>query len=483
MVGLDVRVPDARAGDARARRRPAAGRQPAPRCASSRPSARRRACPGACRSRPTSRRTIRWPTSTRPSACRGWRCAARRRPTAWSRPMPALMAAHVRAAARRWPTCAGSKRWARAASSASSMRSTSPSSRQPEGAALQRGAQLHGAPPGHVAGGAVQRAVRRRAAPLVRQRRRWSQAHESLLHERTPRQIIGSADPRTPPEPSDGATGAGCSSRAWSTRPRRAGSPRTCCRTAATRVALRANGAGVSRWRAFNVTRWRDDLLRDGYGTFFYLRDDGQPRAHLAHRPARARRRLALPRPLPGRPGAVRCAGRRPGGAHHGADQPRGRHRAAHRHAAQHRRRDAHAGARVVLRAGAVRPASADEAHPAFANLFVADALGCRAGAPCCCRASRACTATRSMAVAHFLAVGRCPCAVGRLHGRPARLHRPQPHARRRPRCDAQPLGADGAPVNGLDPIACLRVRLRIAPGATARLTFATAAADSTSRR
>src|SRR4030095_3578507 len=37
----------------------------------------------------------------------------------------------------------------------------------------------------------------------------------------------------------------------------------------------------------------------------------------------------------------------------------------------------------------------------------------------------------------------------------------------------------DGMPINGLDPIACLRVRVSIAPGATARVTFATAADDN----
>ncbi|OIQ78854.1 N,N'-diacetylchitobiose phosphorylase [mine drainage metagenome] len=36
-------------------------------------------------------------------------------------------------------------------------------------------------------------------------------------------------------------------------------------------VALRANGAGASRWGRISISRWRDDLLRDGYGHFFYL--------------------------------------------------------------------------------------------------------------------------------------------------------------------------------------------------------------------
>jgi cyclic beta-1,2-glucan synthetase len=39
-------------------------------------------------------------------------------------------------------------------------------------------------------------------------------------------------------------------------------------------VALRANGAGWSRFGAADVSRWRDDALRDAWGTFFYLRRD-----------------------------------------------------------------------------------------------------------------------------------------------------------------------------------------------------------------
>ena len=37
-------------------------------------------------------------------------------------------------------------------------------------------------------------------------------------------------------------------------------------------MSLRANGAGCSRWGATGITRWRDDALRDAYGSFFYLR-------------------------------------------------------------------------------------------------------------------------------------------------------------------------------------------------------------------
>ena len=37
-------------------------------------------------------------------------------------------------------------------------------------------------------------------------------------------------------------------------------------------VSVRPNGAGSSRFGGADVSRWRDDALRDAYGTFFYLR-------------------------------------------------------------------------------------------------------------------------------------------------------------------------------------------------------------------
>jgi cyclic beta-1,2-glucan synthetase len=41
------------------------------------------------------------------------------------------------------------------------------------------------------------------------------------------------------------------------------------------KVALRGNGAGWSRFGNADVSRWRDDALRDAHGTFFYLRRNG----------------------------------------------------------------------------------------------------------------------------------------------------------------------------------------------------------------
>jgi cyclic beta-1,2-glucan synthetase len=52
-------------------------------------------------------------------------------------------------------------------------------------------------------------------------------------------------------------------------------------------VSLRGNGAGWSRFGRADVSRWRDDALRDAYGTFFYLRRNGVgPPVSITEHPA-----------------------------------------------------------------------------------------------------------------------------------------------------------------------------------------------------
>jgi cellobiose phosphorylase len=38
-------------------------------------------------------------------------------------------------------------------------------------------------------------------------------------------------------------------------------------------VIITAAGAGVSTWRGLDVTRWREDVTRDCWGQFHYVRD------------------------------------------------------------------------------------------------------------------------------------------------------------------------------------------------------------------
>lgn len=302
-------------------------------------------------------------------------------------------------------------------------------------------------------------------APLV-------QAHAALLHERTPRQIIGSADPRPPPEP--GTPDAAPSHQPRLVDPMAPGfQPTHLLSNGRYTVALRANGAGVSRWRSFNVTRWRDDPLRDGHGTFFFVRDVGQ----------RALTSLtALPAPGAGWTYRARFLADQ---AHFEANGGGLQSRIAVlispeddtelRTVTLHNSGDT---ARTLELVSYFEPVlsnpKADEAHPAFANLFVETRWA---------RSLRALMLSRKprlhgdavMAAAHFLAstdahVLSVDCVADR------RAFIGRNHTLATPLLDAQPVDAGGAPVNGLDPIACLRVRLQIAPGATARLTFATTA-------
>lgn len=298
------------------------------------------------------------------------------------------------------------------------------------------------------------------------------QAHAAMLHERTPRQIIRSADPRPPPEPS--TTGAAPSHQPRLVDPMASGfQPTHLLSNGRYTVALRANGAGVSRWHAFNVTRWRDDPLRDGHGTFFFVRDVGQ----LAPTSL-----TALPAPGTGWTYRTRFL----------ADQAQFEASGAGlqtritvlispeddtelRTVTLHNSGDT---ARTLELVSYFEPVlslpKADEAHPAFANLFVQTRWEPSLRALILSRTPRL-HGDAVVVVAHFLAsTDAHVLSVDCLTDRRAFIGRN--HTLATPLLDAQPVDVAGAPVNGLDPIACLRVRLQIAPGATARFTFATTA-------
>jgi cyclic beta-1,2-glucan synthetase len=308
--------------------------------------------------------------------------------------------------------------------------------------------------------------------------RRWFSAdamvmaHEVLLHESTPRQIVESADPRHPPEPGDNRQHPVFQSR--SVDPQDEGwQPTHLLSNGRYTVALRPGGAGLSRWNGQNISRWRDDLLRDAFGTFFYLRKDGD----------------ALPVSLTSSP----------------APGPDWRYQA--RFMADRVQFDAQGegietGITVLvspeddteLRIVTLRntgrsaatwelvssfepvlaAAAADEAHPAFSNLFIQSTWKPEWRALVMARRPRL-HGDPEIAAAHFLAgaegeVESLDCITDR------RAFRGRNRPLWAPALDRQPVDANGAPVNGLDPVACLRVRVRLAPGAIARLTFATTA-------
>ncbi len=252
-------------------------------------------------------------------------------------------------------------------------------------------------------------------------------------------------------------------------------------------VSLRANGAGSSRWGQTGISRWRDDALRDAYGSFFYVRWDRQPDAvSITQHPA--------------------------------PDT------AAHYKSTFHADRvffdtvwpelQAHVTVwvspeddiefrRVELRNLSNRTLDieimsafevtlaeprSDEAHPAFGNLFVNSHWSPQQQALLFERRPRIATDSGAHA-AHFLAitdpqiVSLCLQTdrlqwLGRNHAvsQPSAVFDALPDDEARlPASDA---GASDFKLDtGLDPVCAMLVRLRIAPFAKARLTFATAAA------
>ena len=242
-------------------------------------------------------------------------------------------------------------------------------------------------------------------------------------------------------------------------------------------VALRANGSGTSSWGQNAITRWRDDALRDEYGSFFYLRWDRQPQpVSITQRPA----------PDP----------------------------AAHYQSVFHADRVSFEAVWPELQACttvwvspeddiefrqvelrnlsgrtlglelisafevALSEARADEAHPAFTNLFVRAEWQAEHQALLFERKPRLATEL-SLLMAHFLA----ETDLQAVKVRPAtdrQRWRGRNHAVSQPLAafDALPEATADARITldtGLDPVCVLALPLRIAPHAKVRLTFATA--------
>jgi cyclic beta-1,2-glucan synthetase len=247
-------------------------------------------------------------------------------------------------------------------------------------------------------------------------------------------------------------------------------------------VALRANGAGLSRWGNVSVSRVRDDALRDACGWFFYMRWDRQPQpVSLTQHPA---------------PDA-----------------------AAHYHTSFLADRVAFGAAwpeieatttvwvspeddiefrRVVLHncgdrtldlelmsafEATLADPRADEAHPAFSNLFLSAEWQADHRAIVFARKPRLAT-DKALLAANFLAGvepagGTIRIQVDRLRwlGRNRAASHPLASFDEPP--DGLPEGAGSSLDTGLDPVAALAIRLQIAPKAKVQLTFCGAAADN----
>jgi cyclic beta-1,2-glucan synthetase len=303
-------------------------------------------------------------------------------------------------------------------------------------------------------------------------------AYDTLLHERCPRQIVGSANPRRAPASADNAPSSAFQSRAINPQAPK-WQPTHLLSNGRYSVALRPNGAGVSRWRQgqtrINISRWRDDLLRDEYGSFIYLRASGEVQAYSV---------TAHPAPHP--QWRYNCCFM--------ADR-------VQFDAASHQVKatttvlvspedDTELRTIVVTNLLEVAvtyevvscfevvlaEAIADEAHPAFSNLFIDTTWHAPWRALLLSRRPRL-QGDPQVSAAHFLAeadadIVSLDCITDRRVFLGRNRSRTQPATAK-----AWASDADTSTVNGLDPVACLRVKVRIAAGGVARLSFATTAA------
>ena len=317
---------------------------------------------------------------------------------------------------------------------------------------------------------------------------RWGMANApleavgSLLHARSPREVTSNFLPPDPPTPSAPARKAGLLREVVPGAS--AIEPTHLLSNGHYSVRLRANGAGESRWRQIGITRSRDDALRDLHGSFFYVRWDRSPAL------------VSL--------------------TQHPAPDP-----AAHYQSTYHADRVCfeatwpalHASTtvwvspeddvelrQVDLRNLGDRPLEleiisafditlteqrADEAHPVFTSLFVQAQWLAHQQALVFERRPRRPEET-GLQAAHFLTdmpaevLGlRCQTDRQQWLGRNHDASQPVAGLAAVPAADAASPQGEATLDTGLDPVCALAVRLRIAPGTTVRLTFATAASDS----
>ncbi len=338
------------------------------------------------------------------------------------------------------------------------------------------------------------------------------EAVASLLHERAPREISALRAPLPGPQPQARRRAAPSPLRTVLPGQNRV-EPTQLMSNGRYSVALRANGAGHSRWGDIDVTRWRDDALRDACGHFFFVREQ----AAAAWLPLSAH-------PAPGVEAGLE-AGMEAGVDHHAvfhADRVvlEARWPATGPFAGLHARitvwvspEDDIEFRRVELQYDGpqplalelasvfeptLAPARADEAHPAFSQMFI----GLRA-----CAAQRALLFDRRPRLAgepgacgaHFLAQS-APEVQGLLLQADRAAWTGRNRAPGQPRGALQPWPADGTAAgagadagdghsdgaaalsctpldSGLDPVCALGMRLLLQPGRRVSLCFATAVA------
>ncbi len=242
-------------------------------------------------------------------------------------------------------------------------------------------------------------------------------------------------------------------------------------------VAISNAGGGYSRWRDLAVTRWREDATRDPWGSFIFLRDATsgacwsatyQPTA----RPAKNYEAIFT----------QACAEFRQQHDHIALhlsisvspeDDVELRRVTLTNHGATARELELTSYAEVVL-----APAAADEAHPAFSNLFVQTEFDPKSSALLCTRRARSPDENPPwllhLWVTHGGQSGPISCETDRARFLGRGATRANAAALQGPH---GPLSNTTGPV--LDPIVSLRRTLTLAPHASVTFTLVTGVAET----
>ena len=241
-------------------------------------------------------------------------------------------------------------------------------------------------------------------------------------------------------------------------------------------VMVTTAGSGYSHWRDLAVTRWREDRTRDAWGTYVFLRDGHSGQVwSAAYQPsgvepdsyevAFSEDHVEIRR----RDGAIATTLEVVVSPEHDAEV---RRVSITNLGLRTQEIELTSYAEIVL-----APPAADAAHPAFSNLFVQTEFAAELGALLATRRPRSQGEPQVWAAHVVVAEGE---TVGELQYETDRAR-----FLGRGRGIRTPMSViDGHPLSNtvgavLDPIVSLRRRVRLAPGASARVTFSTLIAPS----
>jgi cyclic beta-1,2-glucan synthetase len=243
-------------------------------------------------------------------------------------------------------------------------------------------------------------------------------------------------------------------------------------------VMITAAGSGFSRWGDLAVTRWREDVTCDSWGTYIFLRDVQSTKVWSAgYQPASVEADSYEVEFTEDRAEIVRHDGTIRTTlevAVSAEDDAEVRRVSISNFGTRTREIELTSYAEIVL-----APDAADAAHPAFSKMFVQTEFEVNAGALLATRRSRSATDPQAwaahLAVVEGESVGDLQFETDRARflGRGRAIRTPVSVI------DGQPLSNTVGTV--LDPIFSLRRRVRIAAGATARVAFWTMAAPTRS--